>query len=190
MTAVDLATVVALLAAAVFCALIASEARRRRRDRILLSLLATLGPAVAAGRTDPERLVAWSEVARAARALFPEAFARLDAAGGGSFPFSRAAIAAAHARWTADWLAWERRHDLEFKQRAAAVEAELAEATGGEAEQVRARLAAVNQEKLQTYQDRYEHYVRVGKAIAALEDRSGGGEPRPAGRAGGGGPAG
>lgn len=189
MTAADLATVVALLAAAVFCALIAIEARRRRRDRILLSLLATLGPAVAAGRTDPERLVAWSEVARAARALFPEAFARLDAAGGGSFPFSRAAIAAAHARWTADWLAWERRHDLEFKQRAAAVEADLAEATGGEAEQVRARLAAVNQEKLQTYQDRYEHYVRVGKAIAALEDRSGGGESQPTGRAGGGGPA-
>lgn len=146
------------------------EARRRRRERLLLELLAAFGPAVAAARADPQRFVAWSEVARTARALFPRAFAQLDAASGGRFPFSRAAVEAAHARWTADWLAWERRHDLEYKERAAAAESALAQAGGEQAEALRARLAAVNQEKLRTYQERYEQYVRVGKAIAALEE--------------------
>lgn len=147
-----------------------TEARRRRRERLLLELLAAFGPAVAAARADPQRFVAWSEVARTARALFPGAFAQLDAASGGRFPFSRAAVEAAHARWTADWLAWERRHDIEYKERAAAAESALAQAGDEQAEALRARLAAVNQEKLQTYQERYEQYVRVGKAIAALEE--------------------
>ncbi len=150
--------------------LLLSELRRRRQEAALLHLLATFGPAVAAGQTDPERFVAWCAAARTARALFPEAFARLDAASGGQYPFSREAVEAAHARWTADWLAWERQHDLEYKERAAAAEAALEEAAGDAAEALRARLAAVNQEKLQTYQDRYARYVRVGKAIAALED--------------------
>ncbi len=162
--------VAVLLAAGVGAALLLPEIRRRRREQTLLQLLATFGPAVAAGHADPERCVAWSEAARTARALFPEAFARLDAASGGRFPFSRQAVEAAHARWTADWLAWERQHDLEYKERAAAAESALAAAAGDAAEALRARLAAVNQEKLQTYQDRYARYVRVGKAIAALED--------------------
>ena len=162
--------VAVLLAAGLGVALLLPELRRRRQEATLLQLLATFGPAVAAGQADPERFVAWSEVARTARALFPEAFARLDAASGGRFPFSRQAVEAAHARWTADWLAWERRHDLEYKERAAAAESALAQAEGDAADALRARLAAVNQEKLQTYQDRYERYVRVGKAIAALED--------------------
>ena len=162
--------VVVLLAAGAGVALLLTEMRWRRQEATLLQLLAAFGPAVAAGHADPERFVAWSEVARTARALFPEAFARLDAASGGRFPFSRQAVEAAHARWTADWLAWERRHDLEYKERAAAAESALAEADKDAAEALRARLAAVNQEKLQTYQDRYARYVRVGKAIAALED--------------------
>ena len=162
--------VAVLLAAGVGVALLLPELRRRRQEATLLRLLATFGPAVAAGHADPERFVAWSDVARTARALFPEAFAQLDAASGGRFPFSRQAVEAAHARWTADWLAWERRHDLEYKERAAAAESALAEADKDAAEALRARLAAVNQEKLQTYQDRYARYVRVGKAIAALED--------------------
>lgn len=170
MTGAGLLAVVVLLAAGVGVALLLPELRRRRREQALLQLLATFGPAVAAGHADPERFVAWSEVARTARALFPDAFARLDTASGGRFPFSRQAVEAAHARWTADWLAWERQHDLEYKERAAAAESALAGADPDAAEALRARLAAVNQEKLQTYQDRYERYVRVGKAIAALEN--------------------
>ena len=170
MTAAGLLAVVVVLAAGAGGALLLAEIRRRRREHALLQLLATFGPAVAAGHADPERFVPWSAVAQTARALFPEAFARLDAASGGRFPFSRQAVEAAHARWTADWLAWELQHDLEYKERAAAAESALAQADGDAAEALRARLAAVNQEKLQTYQDRYARYVRVGKAIAALDD--------------------
>ena len=66
-------------------------------------------------------------------------------------------------------MSWERQHDLDYKQRASTAEAELTRAGETDAATVRARLAAIDQEKLQTYQERYEEYVRVGKAIAALE---------------------
>ena len=148
--------------------LVLLEVRHRRRDAVLVGLLSSFGPAVAAGRADPERLVAWADLARTARRVFPEAFTQLDLAAGGRFPFSRELIEEAHARWTADWLAWERQHDLEYKRRAS--DAEAAVAGSETADTQRERLAAINQEKLQTYQDRYEHYVRVGKAIAALNE--------------------
>ena len=147
------------------------EMRRRRREQALLQLLAGLGHAVVAARSDPEALVAWAEVARAARNAFPEASARLDAAAGGRFPFSPELVEAAHARWTADWLAWERQHDVEYKERVAAAEQALDAAAADEAAALQLRLAAVNQEKLQTYQERYEHYVRVGKAIGAIGEQ-------------------
>ena len=155
------------------------EVRRRRREQALLQLLAGLAPAVVAARSDPEALVAWAEVARAARGAFPQASARLDAAAGGRFPFSRELVEAAHARWTADWLAWERQHDVEYKERAALVEQALDAAPAGEAAALQLRLAAVNQEKLQTYQERYEHYVRVGKAIGAIGEQLDAGPGRP-----------
>lgn len=156
------------------------EIRRRRRDAALLDLLSSFGPAVAAGRADPEQLVAWADVARTARSLFPDSFARLDAAAGGRFPFSRDLIEAAHARWTARWLAWERQHDLEYRRRTNEAESQPTQ-DAEEGDLRRQQLAAIAQEKLQTYQDRYEHYVRVGKAIAALneDDRP---SPDPDGR--------
>ena len=72
--------------------------------------------------------------------------------------------------WTADWLAWERQHDLEYRQRASTVEAELDRGREQDIARLRKRLAAIEQEKLQKYQERYEDYVRVGRAIAALDD--------------------
>ena len=66
-------------------------------------------------------------------------------------------------------MAWERQHDLDYKRRASAAEAELSRAGETDPATVRARLAAIGQEKLQTYQERYEEYVRIGKAIAAQE---------------------
>ncbi len=39
------------------------------------------------------------------------------------FPFGPDQIQNAHARWTADWLAWELVHDTEYKLKAAAAEA-------------------------------------------------------------------
>ena len=74
-----------------------------------------------------------------------------------------------HARWTTQWLAWERDHDLEYKRRATELEVELEGASRARSTVLRARLAEVEQEKLLRYQERYEEYVRVGKAIGKLE---------------------
>src|SRR5215467_8618225 len=78
------------------------EARRARS----LSIIQLFGPAVAAVQDDPKALLVWQPIAAAVRKLFPEECAALDAAGGSAFPFSAELIAAAHARWTTDWLAW------------------------------------------------------------------------------------
>ena len=62
---------------------------------------------------------------RASRQLFPAEFAALDRAAGGTFPFTTEQIQAAHAQWTADWLAWERAHDAEYKLKAAVARARV-----------------------------------------------------------------
>lgn len=144
-------------------ATIVAEMRRRRDAATLTALLALFAPAAAEAREDPRRLLAWQPTVAVARRLFGPAMARLDAAAGGAFPFSDADARDAHARWTAAWLAWERAHDEECKLKAAA-----AEARGGA--EARAALAAIDREKLERYQQRYEEYVRVGKALAALFD--------------------
>jgi hypothetical protein len=141
----------------------AREAEARGRA---LQLLALFAPAIAAAQADPRALLVWQPLARTARALYPEASAELDRAAGGAFPFADAKIQAAHAQWTADWLAWERMHDGEFKLKAAVVEQEIA-ASGG-SQVMRARLDAVEREKLDVYQRRYAEYVHVAKALQAL----------------------
>ena len=85
------------------------------------------------------------------------------------FPFHDEQIHNAHARWTADWLAWEYAHDGAYKLKAAQAEADL-EASGG-ASLARARLDAIEREKLELYQVRYEQYVKVAKALMALTCR-------------------
>jgi hypothetical protein len=135
-------------------------------DAQAAQLLQTFAPGVAAVQTDPRSLLTWQPLARAARQLFPNAFAALDRAAGSAFPFSREQIEAAHARWTAEWLAWEHSHDAEFKMKAAVAEHELT-ASGG-SPVLRARLDAVEREKLESDQRRYEEYIRIAKAIQAL----------------------
>ena len=76
-------------------------------------------------------------------------------------------IQAAPALWTADWLAWERTHDAEFKLKAALAAAELAAA--GDSEVARGRVDAVEREKLDLYQRRYAEYVRVAKALQSFQ---------------------
>jgi hypothetical protein len=129
-------------------------------------LLGLLGPAVVAAAGDPRALLAWHPIAAAARTLYPADFAALDRAFGSPFPFGPEQIERAHARWTTDWLAWERRHDSEFKLRAAAAEHELGEAV--HSAYGRARLDAVEREKLDLYQQRYEEYTRIAKGLQAL----------------------
>jgi hypothetical protein len=134
-----------------------------------LQLLTLFGPAIAAAANDPRALLTWQPVALTARDLFPSAFSALDRAHGARFPFSVDQIQAAHSRWTADWLAWERAHDAEFKLRALMLAHELGDeiaSTHG-----RARADAIEREKLDLYQRRYEEYSRVARALQALLPR-------------------
>lgn len=140
--------------------------QRAGDDGRVAALLALFAPGAAAAVDDPLAVLAWQPLALTARALYPAEFAALDKACGSTFPFNTEQIERAHARWTAQWLAWERRHDAEFKLKAAMVEhelgAELSSAFG------RARLDAVEREKLDLYQQHYEEYTRIAKGLQAL----------------------
>ena len=136
-----------------------------------LQVLTTFAPAAGAGSADPRAILAWEPLARTARTLWPEEFARLDRAAGAAFPFGADRIQAAHAQWTADWLGWERTHDAEYKLKAAAVEDELGRSAGSSL--LRARLDAVESEKLDLYQRRYAEYVRIAKALQLLAETEG-----------------
>ena len=131
-------------------------------------LLAVFAPAVTAV-ADPRAVLAWQPLAVAARKLFPAEFEAMDRARGATFPYTSEQIQAAHSRWTAKWLAWERTHDAECKLKAATVEHELGDQVT--TPYGRARLDAVEREKLERYQQRYEEYTRVSKALQALFDR-------------------
>ena len=144
------------------------DRRRQHREHLAAVLLTSLIPAAVRGQ--PRDLLAWRLAADNARRMFPDAVDAIERRTGEMFPFSRDVVDEAHARWTADWLAWERRHDLEFKQRTSALEAELV-AAGGDTPAGRARLAALEDEKLQAYQQRYEEYVRVGNGLTALKEQ-------------------
>lgn len=133
-------------------------------DRVA-SLLAMFAPALAATQQDARAFLVWQPLAKTARRLFPAEFAELDRAGG-TFPFTPGQIDAAHSQWTADWLAWEHAHDIEYKLKVAVAEHELS-AQGG-ATVARAMLDAVEREKLEGYQRRYAEYVRIAKALQAL----------------------
>lgn len=135
------------------------------RDRTL-RLLALFAPGVAAAAEDPRALLSWQAIAVTARSLFPGESSALDRACGARFPFSAEQIQSAHARWTAEWLAWEQTHDSEYKLKAAEIEATLRVSQAPSLD--RARLEAVERQKLDRYQRRYEEYVRVGKALQAL----------------------
>jgi hypothetical protein len=150
---------------------VVAEMRAGRRDARggpdrTAALLALFAPALSETQRDPRAFLIWQPIARAARQIFPEEFAALDRAMGGTFPFSAERIEAAHAAWTADWLAWEHAHDNEYKVKAATAQHELAVAGGSEV--ARARLDAVEREKLDLYQRRYADYVRTAKALQAL----------------------
>ena len=131
-----------------------------------LAVLRWLTSGVAAAEADPRALLVWHPLAKTARRLLAKEFAALDLASGATFPFTPEQVQSAHAQWTADWLAWERRHDADYKLKAATIEAELA-ASGGSTI-IRGRLEAVEREKLDLYQRRYQEYVRVAKALQAL----------------------
>lgn len=131
-----------------------------------LALLELFAPALRDVQDDPRALLAWQPCAKVARQLFPNECAALDRAAGAPFPFSPEELQAAHARWTTDWLAWERAHDASYKLKTTAAEHELV--AGGASSALRSRLEAIEQEKLDLYQRRYSEYVRVAKALQAM----------------------
>jgi DNA polymerase III psi subunit len=129
-------------------------------------ILATFAPGAVAVQQDSRLLLVWYTLAQTSRKLFPDAFAALDRAAGGAFPFTKEQVQAAHARCSADWLAWERAHDAEFALKTAQVQEEMDRA--GASSLLRTRLAAIEQQKLERYQQRYEEYIRTARALAAL----------------------
>lgn len=141
--------------------------RLQHSEASIQRLLATFAPAAAAVQADPKQLLAWYPIAQTSRKLFPDAFKHLDSISGGAFPFTKEQIQAAHARCSSDWLAWERAHDAEFSLKTAQVQDEIDRA-GQASPLLRTRLAAIEQEKLGRYQQRYEEYVRTAKALAAF----------------------
>ena len=145
------------------------ELHERRREATLHQMLATFAPAAAAAHQDPKQLVVWYTLAQTGRKLFPDAFKELDAAAGGAFPFTKEQLKAAHARCTSDWLAWERAHDAEYSLKTAQVQDEIDRLQGPASPLLRTRLAALEQQKLERYQQRYEEYIKTAKALAALE---------------------
>ena len=149
---------------------ISDELRRQRREATLRHLLATFAPAAAAAQQDPKHLLVWYPLAQTSRKLFPDAFKDLDAAAGGAFPFTKEQMKAAHSRWTADWLAWERAHDAEYSLKTAQVQDEIDRVPGQASPLLRTRLAAIEQQKLERYQQRYEEYIKTAKALAAFAE--------------------
>ena len=149
------------------------DRRRQHREQLIALLLVGVGPAVA--RADGRELLGWGRVAATLRGLLPDAVRAIERRTGEPFPFPREVVEDAHARWTADWLAWERAHDIRFRQRTSALETELQKSGESGTASGQARLAALDDEKLQDYQRRYEEYVRVGKELATLA--GGGAEP-------------
>jgi hypothetical protein len=145
------------------------ELRASRRVEDIRGLLALFAGAAERAAGDPRELLTWFPLAAAARRLFPEAFAELDRAAGARFPFGPEQLQAAHARWTAGWLSWEREQDEQWRLRAAAAEAELEQRGEAATPLGRARLAGLERERLEQYQQRYEEYKRVARALAAFE---------------------
>jgi hypothetical protein len=169
-----LALLAAMIAGTLMAALalrrLASTADRQRHEATIHHLLGTFGSALAAIQQDPRQLLVWYPLAANSRKLFPHAFRDLDAAFGGSFPFSKDQIQTAHARCSSDWLTWERAHDAEFSLKAAEVEDEIARSAGPASPLLRTRLAAIEQQKLERYQQRYEEYIKTAKALAGFAD--------------------
>ena len=146
------------------------ELQRHRREATLRHLVSMFAPPAAAAQHDPKQLLVWYPLAQWSRKLFPDAFKDLDAAAGGIFPFSKEQLKAAHSRWTADWLAWERAHDAEYSLKTAQVQDEIDRAQGQASPLLRTRLAAIEQQKLERYQQRYEEYIKTAKALAAFAE--------------------
>jgi len=95
-----LAALIVAAAVAWGCWQVASEIRKAGEGAVsarTLQVLQTFAPAAGEAAADPRAVLAWEPLARTARRLLPEEFARLDRASGASFPLSPDRIEAAQA---------------------------------------------------------------------------------------------
>jgi hypothetical protein len=129
-----------------------------------LQIVALLAPGAREAIDDPRQLLVWHPLAESVRVLCPQECGTIDRAAGRRFPFGDDDVQAAHARWTSDWLAWEQAHDATYKLKAA----EAASATDAREASGRARIDAIEREKLAAYQRRYEEYANVSRRLQAL----------------------
>ena len=143
--------------------------RKQEHKEQLMAVLLTAS-AAAIARAEPRELLAWQSTAKTVRTLFPDVVAELESKGGESFPIPKKVAEDAHAKWTAEWLAGESHHDVEFRKRTSVLEAELKAGGHEHSPDGHARIAALEDEKLQSYQRRYEEYVQVGKGLTDLLD--------------------
>jgi len=176
----DFLALLVIAAALLFAsARIVSALHLARRDETIRHLQTMFAPAIQAVQHDPRQFLVWYPLAQASRRLFPDAFSALDRASGGTFPFSRDQVQEAHAQWTADWLAWERSHDSEYAVKAAALQEELTRGGALTSTVGRARATALEHEKIDRYQERYQQYILTAKALQALVGPSSGAGPGP-----------
>ena len=179
----DPALTIAVTVLAAICGgvglLVVTLLRARRRDAQIFDLLATFVPVAERARSDPRVLLAGYPTAEAARRTFPDAFAAIGQNGTNRFPFGAAQLEAAHARWTTDWLEWERNHDAEYRQKSEAIEIELDRSTGVASQAARTRLETLERQKLARYQRRYEEYVQTSRALANITGATGGANASP-----------
>ena len=171
LTSEVIVVVAAIFFATMFVAItvvVIREIRYLRQEQLVQQLLAMFVPTGDKIFQDPRELLLWFPVAEASRRMFPEAFQRLDSAFESRFPYSESHIQEVHARWTTDWLSWEREHDFNYKLKKTEAEHEFVNGTEAETSIGRARLAKLEREQLAVYQERYEGYVRTSKALEAL----------------------
>ena len=161
--------IIVTVAIVVMAGQIVTELKRGGDERRLerqLSIATLFAAALGQVQDDPKALLTWQPLAKLLRKQFPAEFAALDVANGSTFPFSTDVITGAHAKWTAQWLAWERMHDATYKMKA--VELQHGLQASADMTAARARLDAIEREKLDVYQRRYEDYIRVAKALQGL----------------------
>ena len=139
-------------------------ARERRRARADARHSADVRAGHRRGAADPRALLVWQPLARAVARLFPSECAALDAAAGGTFPFTpdqfrRRTRAGPPTGW--------RGSGARCRIQAEGGREQEVNASGG-SPAARRRLDAVEREKLDLYQRRYQEYVQVAKALQAL----------------------
>ena len=77
-----------------------------------------------------------------------------------------------HIDMDAFYASVEQRDDAEYSLKTAQVQDEVDRMQGPASPLLRTRLAAIEQQKLERYQQRYEEYIKTAKALASFADPS------------------